>query len=546
MHQAMICAPQPEAAEAGADILRSGGNAADAAIACALTQGVVDPLMAGIAGFGSMGLYMPARGYHGYIDFHAPVPRAARPEMWENLILSEARDGYGFILRGNVNDVGYQSVCVPASLAAYHQAQREFGVLPWAEIVQPAIAWAESGWVVRPHVAFFWSDPGMMGRVPNADRLAYTAPARALFCREDASPKRVGDVVRNPDYATVLRLIARDGAEVFYRGEIAQAIADDFRAHGGLLALEDLRDYAPRRTDPLWGTYRGRRIATNTPPGGGILLIEMLNILEAFDLAALGHNTADYVRTVAEAMKWATIDKDRHVGDPAFVDVPIERLMAKDYAAGLAAAIRSGEKAAVLRFSGGLPSGDTTHISVIDRDGACVSMTHSLGMPSGVITPGLGFMYNGCMGVFDPRPGRVGSIAPGKARFSSICPSILFQGDEPCLVIGAPGATQIAMGVLQAILNVLDFGMSMTEAVSAPRFSATSNAIDVSNRIPRLVTRELEAQGYEVVRSPYTFGFAAVHGIRIEGEVLDGGADPGHDGVALAVESSPHAAARPL
>ena len=535
MRAAMICAPQPEAAEAGADILRAGGNAVDAAVACALVQGVVDPLMAGIAGFGSMGVFMPARGYHGYVDFHAPAPRAARPEMWEDLVVAEARDGYGFILQGNVNDVGYQSVCVPASLAAYYQAQREFGVLPWAEIMQPAIAWAESGWVVRPHVAFFWSDPGMMGRVPNPDRLTCTAPARALYCREDGSPKRVGDLVRNPDYATVLRLIARDGADVFYRGEIAQAIAEDFRAHGGLLALDDLRDYAPRRTDPLWGTYRDWRIATNTPPGGGVMLIEMLNILEAFDLAALGHNTAEYVRIVAEVMKRATIDKDRHVGDPAFIDIPIERLTGKGYAAGFAAAIRNQGKADVPRFNGGLPSGDTTHISVIDRDGACVSMTHSLGMPSGVITPGLGFMYNGCMGVFDPRPGHTGSIAPGKARFSSICPSLLLREGKPCLVIGAPGATQIAMGVLQAILNVLDFGMSMTEAVSAARFSATSNAIDVSNRIPRRVTCELEAQGYEVVRSPYTFGFAAVHGIRIEGDVLDGAADPGHDGVAIAV-----------
>ncbi|MBV9750162.1 MAG: gamma-glutamyltransferase, partial [Acetobacteraceae bacterium] len=320
-----------------------------------------------------------------------------------------------------------------------------------------------------------------------------TAPGRALYCREDGSPKRVGDTVRNPDYAAVLRLIARDGADAFYRGEIAQTITEDFNAHGGLLGLDDLRGYAPRRTDPLWGTYRGWRIATSPPPGGGIMLVEMLNILEAFDLTALGHNTAEYLRTVAEAMKRATIDKDRHVGDPAFVDIPMKHLTDKGYAAGLAAAIRGGEKADVPRFNGGLPSGNTTHISVVDGDGTCVSMTHSLGMPSGVITPGLGFMYNGCMGVFDPRPGRTGSIAPGKARFSSICPSIVFESDKPVLVIGAPGATQIAMGVLQAILNVLDFGMSMTEAVSAPRFSATSNAIDVSNRIPRQVTRDLKA-----------------------------------------------------
>src|SRR5262249_31080500 len=159
--------------------------------------------------------------------------------------------------------------------------------------------------------------------------------------------------------------------------------------------------------------------------------------------------------------------------------------------------IRRGVRANVLRFNPGLPSKDTTHLSIVDRDGNCVTMTHSLGMPSGVVTDGLGFMYNGCMGVFDPRPGRAGSIAPGQARFSSICPTIVFKDERPCLVIGAPGATQIAMGVLQATLNVLDFGMTMTEAVSAPRFSATSNEIDVSNRIPHAVTRALEQQGYE-------------------------------------------------
>ncbi|HET6182152.1 MAG TPA: gamma-glutamyltransferase [Acetobacteraceae bacterium] len=535
MRQGMICAPQPEAAEAGAEILLAGGNAVDAAIACALVQGVVDPLMAGIAGFGSMGVLLPARGVHLYVDFHAPAPRAARPDMWQDLVLSEARDGYGFILRGNVNDVGYQSVCVPASLAAYYEAHHAWGVLPWAEIVQPAIALAEGGFFVRPHMHFFWSDPGMMGRVPNPERIRHTPAARALYCREDGSPKRVGDPVRNPDLGAVLRIVARDGADAFYRGEIARAIAEDFRANGGLLSREDLENYRPVRAEPLWGSYRGWRIATNRPPGGGIMLIEMLNILEHFDLAALGHNSADYVRVVAEAMKYATIDKDRHVGDPAFLDIPVARLTAKDYAAQLAAAIKTGQKASVPRFNAGLANKDTTHISVIDREGACVSMTHSLGMPSGVITPGLGFMYNGCMGVFDPRPGHPGSIAPGKARFSSVCPSILFREGKPALVIGAPGATQIAMGVLQAILNVIDFGMTMTEAVSAARFSATSNAIDVSNRIPRFVQRALEAEGYEVIRSPYTFGFAAVHGIRIVDGRLDGGADPGHDGVAIAV-----------
>ena len=533
--RAMIVAAQPEATEAGAEILKAGGNAVDAAMACAFVQGVVDPLMCGIAGFGSCGIAMPAAGFHGYIDFHAPAPLAVRPDMWADRIESEARDGYGFILRGRVNDIGYQAICAPASLRAYRDAHREHGRLPWEQILEPAIGWAEGGFTVRPHVGSWWAEDGQMGRAANHERLGFTPASRALYCRPDGTPKRVGDRVVNRDLGQTLRLIAKHGDEVFYEGEIAHAIVEDMRRHDGLIAAEDLRGWHTMRNAPLWGTYRRYRVSSNRPPGGGVMLLEMLNILEHFPLAALDHNSAEYVRLVTEAMKRATIDKDRHVGDPRFVEVPVDRLAGKPYAAEMAAEIRAGRKAYVPRFNAGAPVKDTTHVSVIDAEGNCVTMTHSLGMPSGVITPGLGFMYNGCMGVFDPRPGRAGSLAPGKARFSSVVPSIVWEADRPHLVIGAPGATHIAMGVLQVLLNALDFDMTMVEAVSAPRFSATSNAIDVSNRIPRGVERELQGMGYEVVRSPNTYGFAAVHAIRIHGDGLDGGADPGHDGIVMAV-----------
>lgn len=530
----MVVAPQPEAAEAGTEILQAGGNAVDAAIATAFVQGVVDPLMCGIAGFGSMAVFRASDRTHEYVDFHAPAPAAATPDMWADLIEGEARDGFGFTLRGNVNDIGYQSICVPASLRAYAVAHQRHGRLPWAELLAPAIDWARKGWQVRPHVHEFWSAPSEMGRVANHERISRDASARALYCRADGSPKLVGDEVRNPDLAATLDAIARGGADVFYTGEIAAAIAADMQAHDGLISAADLADYAPKITAPLSTRYRGFEVTSNPPPGGGLMLIEMLNILENFDLAAMGHNSPDYVRTVAEAMKHATIDKDGRIGDPEFIEVPVEKLMSKVYARELADRIRAGEKADVPRFSPEAPCKDTTHLSVIDAEGNCVSMTHSLGMPSGVITAGLGFQYNGCMGVFDPRPGRAGSIAPGKARFSSICPSIIFRDGAPYVVIGAPGATQIAMGVLQAVLNILDFGASMSEAVALPRFSATSNAIDVTNRIPRRVTRVLEAEGYPVIRSPKSFGVAWVHGIRVTGDGLEGGADPGADGIALA------------
>ena len=533
--RAMIVAAQPEATEAGAEILKAGGNAVDAAMACAFVQGVVDPLMCGIAGFGSCGIAMPAAGFHGYIDFHAPAPRAVRPDMWADRIESEARDGYGFILRGRVNDIGYQAICAPASLRAYRDAHREHGRLPWEQVLEPAIAWAEGGWTVRPHVGSWWAEDGQMGRAANHERLAFTPAARALYCRPDGTPKRVGDRVVNRELGQTLRLIAKHGDEVFYEGEIAHAIVEDIRKHDGLLDAEDLSGWRTTRNAPLWGTYRRYRVSSNRPPGGGVMLLEMLNILEHFPLASLEHNSAEYVRLVAEAMKRATIDKDRHVGDPRFVEVPVDRLAGKPYAAEMAAEIRAGKKADVPRLNAGAPVKDTTHVSVMDAEGNCVTMTHSLGMPSGVVTAGLGFMYNGCMGVFDPRPGRAGSLAPGKARFSSVVPSIVWEADRPHLIIGAPGATQIAMGVLQVLLNALDFDMTMVEAVSAPRFSATGNAIDVSNRIPRGVERELQTMGYEVVRSPNTYGFAAVHAIRVHPDGLDGGADPGHDGTVMAV-----------
>jgi gamma-glutamyltranspeptidase/glutathione hydrolase len=531
--KAMIVSAQPEASEAGARVLLRGGNAVDAAIAAALVQGVVDPQMCGIAGFGSCQIYSPKIGVHTCIDFHGKTPLAARPDMWLDRLEGETRDGFGFILKGNVNDLGYQSVTTPGSLMAFHEAVREFGTWDWADVCAPAIAQAERGFHVRPHVHYWWTHGADLGRVDVADRLAFSATGRGIYFRPGGRVKKIGEHVANPDLARTLRLIANGGAEVFYRGEIAQQIDADMKANGGLLSRADLEAYRTTRIDPLRGGYRGYEIATNHPPGGGIMLVEMLNILEQFDLADLGHNSPGYIRTVSESMKAATADKDAYVGDPAFVNIP-DFVTSKAHAAEIAARIRNGERIRVPRL--GTPdTPHTTHVAVVDAEGTCVTMTHSLGMPSGVITDGLGFMYNGCMGVFDPRPGRAGSIAPGKARFSSICPTIVFRDGAPRVVIGAPGGTQIAMGVLQAILNVLDFGMTMAEAVSAPRFSSTSDAVDIMNRIPDYAVEPLRADGIEVVRSALTFGIAAVHGIRIEDGRMDGGADPGHDGVALAI-----------
>ncbi|WP_353235843.1 gamma-glutamyltransferase [Diaphorobacter ruginosibacter] len=535
--QAMVSCAQPEAAESGIEILKAGGNAVDAAVATALAQTVVDPLMCGIAGFGTAAVYMPGKSAHEYFDFHAPAPLAAREDMWESLLEGETKDGFGFILKGAVNDIGPQSIAVPATLKGLFEMHAAHGVLPWSTVVAPAIRWASEGCIVRPGMYSFWIDKPLAGRVSNLARLQYCDEARALYCQADGSPKIIGTQIVNQDMADVLSQVAEEGIAPFYEGELARRMIGHLQSLGGLLGLEDLKQYAVKRVKPLVGRYRDRTVTTNQPPGGGAMLLEMLNILEQFDLGAMEHNSADYLKLVSEAMKKATSDKDRHIGDPAFVDVPLDELLSKDRAALIAGEIRSGKRFEVVRVNPGAPvPKDTTHLSVVDGDGNCVSMTHSLAMPSGIITPGMGFFYNGCMGVFDPRPGRAGSIQPGKSRFSSACPSIVFDSKgKPEIVLGAPGGTQIAMGVLHVLLNMIDHGMGMQEAISAPRFSSTSNSIDVCNRIPHYVTRELQAQGYEVGRNPYNYTIGWVHGVQLTEAGLKGGADPGRDGVALGV-----------
>jgi gamma-glutamyltranspeptidase/glutathione hydrolase len=530
----MIVAPQPEATEAGLSVLEAGGNALDAVLACALTQGVVDPLMCGIGGLGILHLFDPKSGRHVVLDGSATCPAASTPDMWTSLFERECPDGYGYVLRGFVNELGHTSVATPGIMRVFGEAHAAFGKLPWAELFAPAISFAETGWIVRPHVAgIFATDDAPYGRLPYARKIGLTPDGRALYLRSDGAVKRLGDSVRNPDLATTLRSIARDGADSFYIGEIAHRITDDMRQHGGVLTAEDLTSFRIKAREPLKTAYRGRTIATPPPPGGGIVIAEMLRILERFDLTALGHNTPEYIRIVAEAMKIAGGDKDRHIGDPDFVPPPLDRLLSDTYADECAARIRRAEKTPLSRVNA--DTKHTTTVSCIDRDGMVVSLTHTNGVPSGVIPPGTGFMLNGAMNWYDPRPGRASSIAPGKRRFSSMAPSMVFEGDTPVMTLGAPGGAWIGIALLQVLLNVLDWGLTMQEAVSAPRFSATSDAIDIGNRIPRRTQAALEAMGYEVRRSALTFPFAAPHGITCWDGILEGGADPQRDGYVAGV-----------
>ena len=532
--RAMITAPQPEAVEAGASVLKDGGNALDAVLACAFTQGVVDPLMCGIGGLGSMQVFDPATGQHVVLDGLSTCPAACTEDMWLRDFERECSDGYGYVVQGGVNEKGHRAVTTPGILRVFAEAHRRFGRTAWEKLFVPAIGFAEQGWLIRPHVAgVFATNEASYGRLPYVEKLRLTPDGRRLYMRPDGTPKRVGDPVRNPELAATLRGIARDGVEAFYTGDLARRLVADMAAHGGLMTLADLANFKPELRAPLAVAYRGRRLAMPPPPAGGIVIAEMLRILERFDLSSLGHNSAEYIGIVAEAMKIAGRDKDEKIGDPAFVKPPLDELLSDDYADACAARIRRGEKASLTRV--GADAQNTTTVSCVDGAGMVVSLTHTLGVPSGVIPPGTGFMLNGARVWCEPRPGRAGSIAPGKRRFSSMTPSIVFEGDTPVATVGAPGGAWIGPAVLQALLNVLDWGMTMQEAVSAPRFSATTDVIDISNRIPRAVQRDLEAMGYEVRRSPLSYPFAAPHGITMWGGVLEGGADPQRDGYVAAV-----------
>ena len=538
--RAMVVAAQPEAADAGAEALRTGGNAVDAALAAAMVQGVVDPLMSGLGGYGVLHLHDPGTGQTLLLDGQGGCPAACTDTMWADRILGETTDGFGFILRDFVNECGPAAVTVPGFLAVAAAAHAQHGRLPWAALFGPAVRLAEEGWIVRPHNhTVFTQNERQYGRMNYGEKLGVTADGRRIYLGPDGAYPRIGQVVRNPDLAATLREVARDGAEGFYRGALAGRIVAGLQDTGGLLSAADLAGFAPERQEPLAVRYRGFTVATNRPPGGGVMVAEMLRVLERFDLVAAGHNTPEYIRILAEAMKIATRDKDAHISDPRFVPPPLDRLLSDEYADTCAAGIRAGVKVSVPRIPPsphGSPRGDareTTHVSCVDAAGLVVSLTHSLGIPSGVIVPGTGFILNGCMSVFDPRPGRAGSIAPGKRRFASMCPTIVYADGRPVLTLGAPGGTWITLAVTQVLLNVLDWGMGVQEAVSAPRLAATGDAIDISNRIPHATQRAVEAMGYTVRRSPLSYAFAGVHAIGMFDGVLDGGADPQRDGMAI-------------
>ena len=520
---AIIVCPQPQAAEIGLEVMRRGGNAVDAAVTCAFVQGVIDPQMCGIGGCGVM-LVHSAAGGDALLEFYSTAGSRAREDQWEHLFIREAADRYGYVLDGWVNDVGYQSVGVPGTVAGLHEALTRFGSISWEQAIEPAIPLARDGFPVTGFMHGYWTTDYGPDVVPNQQRIQATPAARAIYTH-DGALYSVGERMVQADYARTLERLARGGADAFYKGEIADEIAADFQANGGFITKEDLAGYTVNVTEPLRGTYRGRQVVAAGPPAGGLTLLQMLNFLEGYDLGADGWPSSEAARVLVEAMAWAMADRELHVADPRFVDIPTGALSDKQYAAKAREVVAAGTWAH--------DRSDTTHVCVVDDAGNAVSLTHTLGSASGVVTPGLGFGYNDYMNCFDPRPGHPNSVRPGKTRVTMMTPTFVFDKGKLRVVVGAPGGTKIVTAVMQVLVNVIDHHMSPVEAVSAPRIDFQGDLVQAEGRIPRVVCEALEKGGYKVNRRTLNYDsyFARPQLIVAEADgFLHGASDPRKDG----------------
>ena len=520
----MVASQNFLASQAGVEVLRDGGTAVDAAVATAFALAVTHPAAGNIGGGGFL-LYRPASGEPAAYDFRETAPARATPTMF-------LKDGK---YDKELHHESYLSVGVPGTVAGLHMAWKERGLLPWKRLLAPAVVLARDGFVVTDGLARSLKDvlPKMK---------SYPASV-GQFSRE-GTPYEMGDILKQPDLARTLERIAERGPAGFYEGETAQLIEKEMAAHGGLITRDDLRAYEPRRRAPLQGTYRGYDVLSMPPvSSGGTALIEMLNVLEGYDLGKTGFGSAATVHLLAEAMRRAFADRARYLGDPETnPQMPIERLVSKEYAASLRRTIH-GDRASVSSpeaFEWPVESGETTHLSVVDHDRNAVALTYTLEDSYGakILVPGAGFLLNNEMGDFNAGPGltdKEGLIgtgpnlaAPGKRMLSSMTPTIVARDGALFMVIGSPGGRTIINTVLQAIVNVIDFGMNIQEAIDAPRVH--------HQWLPDRIQHErfalspdtmalLVARGYELYESPGSQGAAQgiVNNAR-EG-VLEGGFD---------------------
>ncbi|MBT9595216.1 MAG: gamma-glutamyltransferase [Vitreoscilla sp.] len=466
----MVVTAQHLATKVGVDVLRRGGNAVDAAVAVGYALAVVYPAAGNLGGGGFMTLHL-ADGRETFLDFREKAPLAATPDMFLGT------DGQ--VVPGR-STRGHLAVAVPGTVSGLELARSRFGSLPRATLIAPALAYAEKGFVLDA------GDAALLATATDAFR---QDPASAAIFLNRGQPFEAGQTLVQRDLARTLRAIAQRGPDGFYQGPVATALVASSRAGGGLIRQADLAQYRTREMKPVTCDYRGLRVVSAPPPSsGGVVLCEMLQVLEGYPLKEWGWGSARAVHHQIETMRHAYLDRNTYLGDPDFVDNPVERLLDKGYAAQIRAAIDPAKAGVSKELRPGVPphepqeGNNTTHYSVADRWGNAVSVTYTLNDWFGakVTAAGTGVLLNNEMDDFTIKPGvpnlyglvqgQANAIAPGKRPLSSMSPTLLTRGGQPLMLLGTPGGSRIITTLLHTIVNVVDHGMTMQEAVDAPRF----------------------------------------------------------------------------
>jgi len=540
----MVVAEHPLGAEVGAGILKRGGNAVDAAVATAFAMPVVEPFMSSLAGGGTMLVHLAKRGETVCVDFNVEAPAAAYETCYE---LGEGISTGLFPWRRVVADAnvfGPRSVAVPGSVAGLTLALERWGTMDLADVLKPAIALAEDGFVPDWYVA-------LTTAVFCQELAAFPATAKN-YLRDGHYIYRTpalgdGEIFRQRDLGRSLRLIAKDGPAAFYKGAIAQAIHDEMYVKGGMLTKEDLLRYAPRVLPALMGEYHGLELAFSPGATGGVTALETLNILNQFPKARTTWKTASGLHLRAEAVGRAFLDRLELLGDTERVKSPWEGLASRDYAKKVASGLKANGPHVARpapdpwRYELGGRSADcTTHLCAVDRQRNMVSLTNTAVSLWGsrMVVPDTGILLQNGMIWFDPEPGRVNSVAAGKRPLVNMVPALGFKKGEPLLAVGAPGGRKIVSAIPQVIANMVDLGDSPQAAIEAPRLHTEGGDLWVDDRVGEASLKALGRMGHPVVpkrTDPGTLYFSRPVAIRVAKKGLEAGLDPFHDAAAAGI-----------
>ncbi|HOG17379.1 MAG TPA: gamma-glutamyltransferase [Syntrophales bacterium] len=507
----MVASAHPLASEAGLKILKAGGNAVDAAVAAAFAIGVVELNASGLGGEGMIVIYRADTKTAVAIDYRSAAPASAT-------------------FPKKIPDAGYASAAIPGTVAGLSTALAKYGTMPLHRVMAPAIGLAEQGFTVSPTLAGMIQD--------NFDRISKNPPLAAVTFR-DGLPLEAGATLKNPDLALSLHKIAAFGPDVFYRGELAEAMVAEMAANGGFFSKSDLASYKAVVREPVRGRYRGYELISAPPPVGGLSVIQILQILENFDLAKNPPTSTINVHLMAEAMKKGFADFAAFIGDPDFEKIPVKGLLSPEYAKKRAAEIRADAISA--RIEAGEPSresGSTTALCVVDRRGNVVALTQTISSFFGarVMIGGTGIILNNEMQNFSAKG--VNAMAPGKRMRTTISPTIMLKNGKAYAAMGTPGAARIISTMAILVSNLVDHKMPIQEAIEAPRFFARDKPKDlyVETRLPADTLAALERMGYALKKyKDYDLFFGGAQGIVIDpksGKKI-GGADPRRDGVVV-------------